>query len=243
MFIDFDKNIFLDDKSELSKKYKVIGKGTEGVMFEVTDSVVAKKFYSPRSIYVKEVQDVISSCNPSQILVPFDYLIEDNLIYTAFLERFYGKSVHNDISEINFDVLIPCTKKLIEDIYKISEYNVLLQDVTRTSIMYNDKNMILVDTTKYSIATTSKKYNSEDIIFQSNLSELFKDLINNLFFNNDFLHTNIILNNQILNDLKYDYENYGFFFEELQKSMEEKLECKVLSIKDGVYKINNMYKR
>ena len=42
--------------------------------------------------------------------------------------------------------------------------------------------------------------------------------------------------------VKHDYENYGFFFEELQKSMEEKLECKVLSIKDGVNKINNRYK-
>ena len=162
MNLDFNKKIFLDDKINLNKKYRVIGSGTEGVMYEVNDSVVAKKFHSPRNICVKEVQDIISSCNPSQILVPFDYLIEDNFIYTVFLERFKGKSIHNDISEINFDVLIPCTKKLINDIYKISEYNVLLQDVTRTSVMYNDENMILTDTTKYSIATASKKDNFED---------------------------------------------------------------------------------
>ncbi len=225
----FKKEDFFEDVNTLKKKYKYIDSGTEGYAFKVNEEVFAKKFYYPREVIVKETQNIILSTKPKKILVPMNYLIKNEKIYTAFSKFFDGESPVYNVGEIDFDILINDTKDILSDIRKLSESKVCMCDVTSSSLMYNKKEMILTDTTKYYI---DDNYNAN--LYMDNLYELF--YLTGLFYSEEW--DKIVNQNPILKQLKLDFDNYNFFYSEFKKVLENVAETKVNCINEGLSIIN-----
>ena len=227
----FNISDFLYDRKFLSKKYTPIGGWTEGTVYRVSDDLVVKRFSEPRDLYVKEVHDAIIECNPQAILTSNDFLIDDNKVYAQILKYFDGVQ-HEDVNNINFDVLREFVRNILLDIEALTEQNVQIEDVTPSSFIYNDKDMKLLDTTKYCFS-------------DKNQEELYKHNVHAVFcapgyFNFDLNGSNNVVkniinisNNVLLESMRYAYEDYYFFIEELQKTLQNITGVKVNNINEG----------
>lgn len=230
---EFNKEDFFDNRYKLREKYELVGSGIEGDGLKVNNYVFAKKFYTPRDFLLKETQEKLYELELKNIIAPFDYLEKSGSICAVFLDFFDGSSVLNDVGEIKFDVLIESTKNLIEDMRKISDNNIRTNDITRKSIMYNDQKMALIDTTQYFIIYHNLEESLKERLNKNNLRDLFYKT--EIFYSKTW--DEIIKRDKILKELKFDYDNYNYFYIELKRFLEELSENKVESINDGLSKI------
>lgn len=226
---NFNRGDFLYDRKSISRKYVPIGGFTEGTVYKISDDLVAKRFKEPRDLYVKEVHDSIILCNPQSILTSNDFLIDDNKVYAQFIKYFNGTQSEN-VNNINFDVLLKFVKNILIDIEALTECNIQMEDITPSSFIYSDKDMKLFDTTKYCFSDKNK-YD----LYNHNISTVFnKSDYFNFSLNNNIIRNIIrISNNFLLEEMKYNYEDYYNFLVELRKTLQNITGVKVNTINDG----------
>ena len=226
---EFNKADFLYDRKFLSKKYIPIGGYTEGIVYKVSDDIVAKRFSKPRDLCIKKIHDVIMDCNPQSILTSNDFLIDNNKIYAQFLKYFHGVQNQNAY-DINFDILLKFVKDIVIDIHALTEMSIQMEDITPSSFIYSDKDMKLLDTTKYSFSDM----NQNDLL-NHNLQAVFveSDYFNLKSQNCTIQNIIKITNNMSLLSMCYNYEDYYYFLKELRKVLHDFTGVNVNTINEG----------
>ena len=235
---DFNRGDFLYDRKYLSKKYIPIGGYTEAIVYKVNDELVVKRFNEIRNPIIKSVHDTIIECNPQAILTSNDFLIQDNKVYAQFLKYFKGEQKEN-VYDISFDVLTKFVKEILVDIQALTEMNVQMQDITPSSFIYSDKDMKLIDTTKYGYSDMNQydlyKHNMRTLFFESR------------YFDFDLNDSSNIIKNIIkitqdsdLELMRYNYEDYYYFLKELRRVLQDSTGVKVNTINEGYSLIKHL---
>ena len=236
---EFDLNDFYGDINKLSEKYEKIGSGIEGDTFKINDKIVVKKFSTPREIIVKKTQDELYKLGLKNVVVPFYSLTKKDKVLATFTEYFNAKDLIKDVGEIKFDVLINGTKNILNDIKKMSDNQIALKDITVSSIMYNDNEMKLIDTTQFYKIENKLDPSEKRRLYERNLYILFK--YSEIWYSDEW--NKIIKKDDVLSSMYLSFEDYGYFYQEMKRFLEQETNEKVYSINDGIEKYNKMNKK
>ena len=157
----------------------------------------------------------------------------------TFTEYFNAKDLIKDVGEIKFDVLINGTKNILNDIKKMSDNQIALKDITVSSIMYNDNEMKLIDTTQFYKIENKLDPSEKRRLYERNLDILFK--YSEIWYSDEW--NKIIKKDDVLSSMYLSFEDYGYFYQEMKRFLEQETNEKVYSINDGIEKYNKMNKK
>lgn len=157
----------------------------------------------------------------------------------TFTEYFNAKNLIKDVGEIKFDVLINGTKNILNDIKKMSDNQIALKDITVSSIMYNDNEMKLIDTTQFYKIENKLDPSEKRRLYERNLDILFK--YSEIWYSDEW--NKIIKKDDVLSSMYLSFEDYGYFYQEMKRFLEQETNEKVYSINDGIEKYNKMNKK
>ncbi len=236
---EFDLNDFYGDINKLSEKYEKIGSGAEGATFKINDKIVAKKFSTPREMIVKETQDELYKLDLKNVVVPFYSLTKKDKVLATFAEYFNAKDLIKDVGEIKFDALINGTKNILNDIKKMSDNQIALKDITVSSIMHNDNEMKLIDTTQFYKIKQKLDPSEKRRLYERNMDILFK--YSEIWYSDEW--SEIIKKDDVLSTMFLSFEDYGYFYQEMKRFLEQETNEKVYSINDGIEKYNKTHKK
>ncbi len=188
---------------------------------------------------VKETQDELYKLDLKNVVVPFYSLTKKGKVLATFAEYFNAKDLIKDVGEINFNALINGTKNILNDIKKMSDNQIALKDITVSSIMHNDNEMKLIDTTQFYKIKQKLDPFEKRRLYERNMDILFK--YSEIWYSDEW--SKIIKKDDVLSTMFLSFEDYGYFYQEMKRFLEQETNEKVYSINDGIEKYNKTHKK
>lgn len=196
---------------------KFLGKGNYGKCYELESGSILKLFNKPQSlIEIDKFRYMLKYKNES-FLFPFDFVYDDKKFYGYISKKSLGIPLKDSFSSSNIEELSNNSILLEEDILKISEGRILIDDFHEGKIMYDGQKLEVIDTDFYQalVPFTPKEIRKDNLFhYKIVLARLFKTNITYIedtkyiFGQIDkYLHSDILPSDMIAS-IKEDMEKY-----------------------------------
>lgn len=215
---------YLDDNG-----YKSIYSGGESIIFKNNDTIIKYLWTSVSSCDDKIlVQKKLNNANQSTFIGFDDYYILDDKVIAGSHKYIDGKALDDRLDRVDFELLSNLLSVCINDIKKISNLNIGINDPLPFNVFYNNDGIYYIDTTRF--------YNfsnfSEDT-YINNLA-IFMNLFMKSYFNNNDKNKILepIINQKNIRDLYRNYESWPMFLKEIKISYSNYFDSEVNNLND-----------
>lgn len=164
---------------EIEKK-EYIDKGYHSKCYDIGNDRVVKLFNKCMPLSEIDKFKYLLKYKNESFLFPFDFVYDEENFYGYITQKSFGKKLCNNFSNLNIEKLSTHSVLLEDNIKKVSQGKITLEDVNETNIMYDGEKLEVIDFDFYWIDEKSSfekihKINSNS--YKITILEQFRDNI------------------------------------------------------------------